>query len=82
MSDRSLPLRDRLVVWRGQIGVNRCDDLRALAHGGSHALDRAGANIADRKHAAAASCERWSIDSQFSTSTNEALLVQHYIAVR
>ena len=44
-----------------EIGVNGGDDLRAVAYGGGNPLDRAGAHVAHRKHAAAAGLQREAI---------------------
>ena len=56
--------------------------LRAFADCGSHALDRAGADIAHCEHAAAAGRERRPIDSHFGAGAHKALVVQRYVAVR
>src|SRR5262245_32980361 len=43
---------------RGQVAVQRGDDLRAFANGCTDALERAGTNVADRKDARDAGLER------------------------
>src|SRR5256885_11421266 len=54
-----MSLNDGLFLGlRGEVSVDRGDDLGAIADRCGNALDRVGADVADREHAAAAGLER------------------------
>ena len=57
--------------------MDRGDDLRAVANRCRNALNRAGANVADREHAVAAGFERQEAGPrQFVASQHEAAVVE------
>src|SRR5258708_24588231 len=69
-----------MVAGPREIGVQRGDHLGALADGGGHALDRAGAHVADGEYPRAARLQRMAPVA--ATRAHEALRVQRDIAAR
>src|SRR4029077_18985620 len=79
----SSPDRHRLLPhWHdrlrriGEIFVDGSDDLRAVADRRGDALDRAGANVADREHAAPAGFERQAVIIELLTGEDEVARVE------
>src|SRR5260221_1788704 len=69
-----------MVAGLREIGVQRGHHLGALADGGGHALDRAGAHVADGEYPRAARLQRMAPVA--AAGPHEALRVQRDIAVR
>ena len=61
---------------RGEIFVNRRDNLRSVAHCGCDAFDRRRANVADSENPAAAGLERQAVLVDFLSGENEPSRVE------
>src|SRR6476469_4969100 len=74
--NRLLPHRHDRLRRVSEIFVDRGDDLRAVADRGGDTLDRAGADVADGEHAAAAGLQRQALVAKVLAGEDEAARVE------